>query len=203
MSARTTKSKDIAFIGIFSALVVVLQLLAELTKALGLPLSIALGLIPVLVSAMLGGIKSGAVVGGVFGLVSLVLSAILASSMPNSTATVIVNPLVSLLPRILVGVVTALVYGALTKKKGLSKGKKFTFAAISGLTGVLTNTVLFLSMFLLFSYGKVYEDATIDFTWVITAVVAVNTLIEVVAFPLISAGVVLGVEAYRRSGGER
>ncbi len=203
MPLRNSRAKDIAIIGIFSALVIVLQLLAELTRVLGLPISIALGLLPVLVGSMLRGIKTGAIIGGVFGLVSLVLAAILASSMPNSTASVIVNPLVSLFPRIMVGVFTALTYRALTKKGVSSKPKRYAYAALSGLVGVVTNTVLFLSMFLAFSYGKVYEDATINFTWVITAVVAINTLIEVVAFPILSAGIVLGIESYKGRGGER
>ena len=200
LSKNSAKAKDIALIGIFSALVIVLQLLAELTRALGLPISIALGLIPVLTASMLRGVKTGAVVGGVFGLVSLVLAAILASSMPNSTAVVIVNPLVSFVPRVLVGVFTALTYRGLTENKVLSKAKRYGFAVLSGFVGVVTNTVLFLSMFLAFSYGKTFEDATIDFTWVITAVVAINTLIEVVAFPILSAGIVSGIESYQRRG---
>ena len=199
---NTTKSKDIAYIGIFSALVIVLQSLAEITRMLGLPMSLALGLIPVLIAGQLRGIKVGAVVGGVFGLVSLVLAVIYVASLPNSYAKVIINPLVSVFPRIMVGVVSALVYKAFTRKGEKSRAKRYIFSAISALCGVVTNTVLFLGMYMAFAYGKTFEDATINFAWILAAVVAINTLIEAVCFPLISGGVVSAVESKSKKAGD-
>ena len=98
---NSSKSRDIAYIGIFSALVVVLQAIAEITKILGLPMSLALGLIPVLVAGQLRGVKTGVIVGGVFGLTSLILAVIYVASLPNSYAQIIINPLVSVFPRIM------------------------------------------------------------------------------------------------------
>ena len=199
---NSSKSKDIAYIGIFSALVVVLQAIAEITKILGLPMSIALGLIPVLVAGQLRGVKTGVIVGGVFGLTSLILAVIYVASLPNSYAQIIINPLVSVFPRIMVGLVSALVYKAFTRRGERSRAKRYVFSAVSALLGVVTNTVLFLGMYAAFAYGRTFDDATIDFKWIITAVVAINTIIEAVAFPLITGGVVSAVESKTLKGGE-
>lgn len=199
---NSSKSRDIAYIGIFSALVVVLQAIAEITRILGLPMSIALGLIPVLVAGQLRGVKTGVIVGGVFGLTSLVLAVIYVASLPNSYAQIIINPLVSVFPRIMVGLVSALVYKAFTRRGERSRAKRYVFSAVSALLGVVTNTVLFLGMYAAFAYGRTFDDATIDFKWIITAVVAINTIIEAVAFPLITGGVVSAVESKTLKGGE-
>ena len=199
---NSSKSRDIAYIGIFSALVVVLQAIAEITRILGLPMSLALGLIPVLVAGQLRGVKTGVIVGGVFGLTSLILAVIYVASLPNSYARIIINPLVSVFPRIMVGLVSALVYKAFTRRGERSRAKRYVFSAVSALLGVVTNTVLFLGMYAAFAYGRTFDDATIDFKWIITAVVAINTIIEAVAFPLITGGVVSAVESKTLKGGE-
>ena len=199
---NSSKSRDIAYIGIFSALVVVLQAIAEITRILGLPMSLALGLIPVLVAGQLRGVKTGVIVGGVFGLTSLILAVIYVASLPNSYARIIINPLVSVFPRIMVGLVSALVYKAFTRRGERSRAKRYVFSAVSALLGVFTNTVLFLGMYAAFAYGRTFDDATIDFKWIITAVVAINTIIEAVAFPLITGGVVSAVESKTLKGGE-
>lgn len=197
-----SKSKDIAYIGIFSAMVIVLQSLAEITRMLGLPMSLALGLIPVLIAGQLRGIKVGAVVGFVFGLVSLVLAVIYVASLPNSYAKVIINPLVSVFPRVTVGVVSAAVYKAFTRKNEKSRAKRYVFSAVAAFCGVVTNTLLFLGMYMAFAYGKTFDDATINFGWIIAAVVAINTLIEAICFPLISGGVVSAIESKTLKSGE-
>ena len=121
------KNKEIATLGITLALVVVLQALAEIIQKFGLPISFALGLIPVFVCGQVYGVKFGAISGGVFGLVSLFIALIYSGSIPMYA--VAINPLVSVLPRILCGTVCALVYKGLSKAaakstKSLGKDRK-------------------------------------------------------------------------------
>ena len=194
------KSKNLAFIGIFAALVIVLQAIAEITRLLGLPMSLALGLIPVLVAAQLKGPKVGAAVGLVFGLTSMTLALIAAASM--TIARVTVNPLVSVVPRILVGVVCGGVY-KLSARNATSKPRRIFNSVVATLSGIITNTALYLGMFLAFAYGRTFEETTIDFKWVLASVVALNTVVEVVAFTLIVPAVVISVENWRKGNGKR
>lgn len=194
------KSKELAFIGIFAALVIVLQAIAEISRLLGLPMSLALGLIPVLVAAQLKGPKVGAAVGLVFGLTSMTLALIAAASMPIARVTV--NPLVSVVPRILVGVVCGGVY-KLSARNAVSKPRRIFNSVAATLSGIITNTALYLGMFLTFAYGRTFEETTIDFKWVLASVVALNTVVEVVAFTLIVPAVVISVENWRKGNGKQ
>lgn len=194
------KSKELAFIGIFAALVIVLQAIAEISRLLGLPMSLALGLIPVLVAAQLKGPKVGAAVGLVFGLTSMSLALIAAASMPIARVTV--NPLVSVVPRILVGVVCGGVY-KLSARNAVSKPRRIFNSVAATLSGIITNTALYLGMFLAFAYGRTFEETTIDFKWVLASVVALNTVVEVVAFTLIVPAVVISVENWRKGNGKQ
>lgn len=194
------KSKNLAFIGIFAALVIVLQAIAEISRLLGLPMSLALGLIPVLVAAQLKGIKVGAAVGLVFGLTSMTLAIIAASSLPIAKVTI--NPLVSVLPRVLVGVVCGGVY-KLAARNAVSKPRRVFSSVVATLSGIITNTALYLGMFLAFAYGRTFGETTIDLKWVLATVVALNTVIEVVAFTLIVPATVISIENWQKNNGER
>ncbi len=182
------KNKKIAAVGISVALVVVLQALAELLQKIGMPLSLALGIIPVLVAAQLYGAKTGAVVGGFFGIISLIIAAFNSAALP--IAKVVINPIVSVLPRIAVGTVCGLVFkwinGAFLKRDAAVAQKRLPFASlIATLSGIITNTVLFLGSFFLFAHGNTYGDVTVDFKWILASVVALNTAIELVLFSAI------------------
>lgn len=194
------KNKQIATLGITLALVVVLQALAEIIQKFGLPISFALGLIPVFVVAEVYGVKFGAISGGVFGIVSLLIALIYSSAIPMYA--VAINPLVSVLPRILCGTVCALVYKGLmnaVQKSNKERSQKqsrainFGVGCFATICGVITNTILFLSMFLAFAHGKNYDGLVIDFKWLLSSVVAINTVVELVLFAVIVPAIVVTI----------
>ena len=67
MASSRTNTRKLAALAIFTALIVVLQLVANVAKV-G-PVSITLSLVPIVVGAALYGVSAGAYLGGVFGLV--------------------------------------------------------------------------------------------------------------------------------------
>ncbi len=120
--------------------------------------------LPVIIGAVLFGWKKGAVLGGVFGLTSLIKNTI----QPNVTSFVF-SPfipvfgeengsffaiIISLLPRIMIGVVSALVFSLLSKIKLNST----VSSAAAGFLGSLTNTVLVMGGIYLF-FGESYSAA--------------------------------------------
>lgn len=184
------KSKSVAIVGIVVALIVVLQALAEILQKVGMPVSLALGLVPVLLAAQIYGPKIGAICGGFFGITSLAIAVIYSSAIP--LYSVAINPLVSVLPRILVGVVSGLVF---EKFKNKTNKKKTALASVvSTVAGVLTNTVLFLGFFFLFAGGKTYGGVTVDFKWILASVVSLNAAIELVSFSVICPAIVLALK---------
>jgi uncharacterized membrane protein len=92
--------------------------------------------VPVIIGAILEGPLVGLGIGLIFGLFSLIQAAV-APTGPGDV--VFTNPLISVLPRLLIGPVSWLVWNALKKIPAVG-------LIASGLAGSLTNTVLVLGM---------------------------------------------------------
>ena len=204
---RSRRAADVAILGITFALMIILQLFASLLQKLGMPMSLALGLIPVLVISQTHGIKHGVICGGLFGLFTLVFSAIYASAIPIYSVTI--NPLVSVFPRITVGVVASFTYGGFMKLAGKRNPnpttaqrrlRLFGISATSTILGVFTNTVLYLGMFFAFAHGKTFDNLVIDMKWVLTSIVALNTVIELALFTVVVPPIVYALTQSRLAG---
>jgi Predicted membrane protein len=91
-----------------------------------------------------------------------------------------INPLISVVPRIFVGLVAGLVFMALRKKIALVPS-----AALAALAGSLTNTVLVLTALNLFS-DMVKWDFFEQFKQFFVAIISINGGIELVAAIIIA-----------------
>lgn len=199
-------SKDIALISVTVALIIVLQALAEVLQVIGLQISLALGLIPVLVAAQLRGWKVGAVCGLAFGLVSMSIALIRYLGVPVWNTAI--NPLVSVVPRVIVGIFAALVYTAIGKARAKRPGEKgklkgvtdYFQSAAATLAGVLTNTVLFLGMFFAFAHGKADGVYTVNMEFIVGTIIAFNTVIEAVAYTALVPAIVIALAKSEKYG---
>lgn len=114
------------------------------------PLNLTIMHIPVIIGAVLEGPLVGLIVGLIFGVTSLLR----AITMPTITNFALINPLVSILPRVLIGIVAYYVYKLTIKltKNALVSGW------ITGVIGSLVNTVGVLGMTYIL-YGARYAEA--------------------------------------------
>lgn len=120
--------------------------------------------IPVILAAILFGVKSGAVFGFAFGVISMVRSTIMPSltsfaftpfiSIPGVTGFNWQALIIAFVPRILIGVLTALMYRMLEK---LKVNQKMNFM-VCGVCGSLINTVLVLGLIYVL-IGEAYASA--------------------------------------------
>ena len=102
MNKSLTLNKKLALTGAFSALVIVLTITHLGLISIGSVASITILQIPVILIALLSGLPEGAFVGTVFGLMSMTMAYISPSGILDPMFQ---NPLCSVLPRILLGVV--------------------------------------------------------------------------------------------------
>jgi len=154
VKSRLTTRK-VAIAGILSALSIVLNFTPlGFIMIPGLSVQITLMHIPVIIGGILEGPFIGAFIGLVFGLASFYTAA----TSPLPIAFAFLNPLVSILPRILIGVVAHYVYQALNK----AMGSKRTAISIgtSAFLATTTNTVGVLGMIYIL-YAKKYIAALI------------------------------------------
>jgi len=133
--------------------------------------------LPVIIGAILEGPVIGLLIGLLFGLFSLIQAAIAPT---GPVDTFFVNPLISILPRLLIGPLAWLVYRA------VKPVNQVVSLILSGIAGSLTNTVLVLTMLGIFAVGSIE-----GLTWIVLGTIAVsNGLPEAAAAAIITLAVV-------------
>ncbi|MBN2509143.1 MAG: ECF transporter S component [Spirochaetales bacterium] len=130
--------------------------------------------VPVIIGAIIEGPVVGMIIGFIFGLFSMIQSAV-APTGPIDVA--FTNPVISVVPRVLIGLTTWLVYKSFRGKK---EGAAVILASV---IGSLTNTVLVLGFLGLFGFIGWALIGTITLT---------NGLPEAAAAAVLSTAAVLG-----------
>lgn len=177
---KSTKTQKIIGLGLFTAIVIVLQLLGSFIK-FGV-FSISLVLIPIVVGAALYGIGAGAWLGAVFGVIVLLqpdTALFLNMNMPGTIVTV-------LLKGILAGVASGAVY------KLLSGKNKYLGVISAAIVCPIVNTGIFLLGCRLFFYDWILENAAgaNAFVFMITTFVGANFLFETATNLILSPSIV-------------
>lgn len=161
------------------------------------PLSITTMHVTVIIAAVVLGPVDGAIIGGTWGLLTWV-RAFVAPSSPLAPL-VMVNPLVSVLPRIMIGVVAGYTYRWLAR---WVKRSKFAMV-VAGIVGSITNTGLVLGFIYLFyrtpAVAQAYGVNVAHLLPALEVIMATNGVAELVfaavAVPLIAYPV---MEVHRR-----
>jgi uncharacterized membrane protein len=127
--------------------------------------------IPAIIGAVLEGPVVGILAGGIFGVFSML----------QDTSGLFTNPIVSVLPRLLIGLTSWYAY------KALEKGNSDVAAAVAGIVGTLTNTVLVVGA--LVGFGLIPAEAI--------PTIVPQALVEVVIAAIVTVLVARGVKLVR------
>ncbi|SHF02413.1 ECF transporter S component [Clostridium fallax] len=159
------------------------------------PVSATIMHVPVIIGAILEGPMVGALVGGCFGLFSMYQ----AVTAPTPTSFIFLNPIIALLPRILIGIGAYYVF-IFTKKifknkfKGLSIGISAIIATLINTIGVLGLTyIIYLD-----SFASAINVSKQTVGTVLLTIGATNGIPEAILSALITIPVVIGVSKARR-----
>lgn len=171
-----SSAKKIAFYGVMSGLMFVFLLVETFAfSAFFGSFTPAILTLPLAVALSLFNGKKGMWVGGtIFGCCSFVLAACISNP-------IFINPLISILPRVAIGVVAYLVYFVCNK---LLSGSNSEFAkeilpcAIAGVFGILTNSVCTIFMMWVF--------AAAELAMVLTTIISINFVAEVVGAAILA-----------------
>ena len=146
---RRLNVRKMTVIGVLSAISIMMSMLPFIGYIPIGPTKATIRHIPVIIGAIIEGPVVGATIGLIFGLTSLWN----AMTQPTITSIFFLNPLVSILPRVLIGVVAYYVY------QGIYKISKKVYAAgfMAGLIGSLANTVGVLGMIYVLYADKYME----------------------------------------------
>ncbi|AUJ31357.1 MAG: ECF transporter S component [Liquorilactobacillus nagelii] len=189
---RSKQTKRLVILAFFTAIILV-QNFVPLVGYIPLgPLNLTLIHITVIVAAFVLGPVDGALVGGVWGTITFIRAFVWPTS-PLATI-VFVNPLIAILPRVMIGLVAGSIFKLLQPKV------RHTMAAMipAAILGSLTNTLLVLGQIFLFYQSKsqmLYQIDTKALLPYLLAVIGTNGIPEAIAAaiiaPMISAPLLL------------
>jgi uncharacterized membrane protein len=168
-------------------------------------LQVTLMHIPVIIAAIVEGPIAGMIVGLIFGVSSIIVG------LSSPLGPIFMNPMVSVFPRVMIGLVSAYVYKALYSagkyQKNLEDGKKRSFRSLCGkyavpitaAAGTATNTIGVMGMIYVF-YVKTFMEivAVKDFLVYLYSSVALNALAEIVIAVIVVTAVVKGISKIRK-----
>ena len=176
MSNTKKQTQNIAILGIFSAIIVVLQLMSYFIKIGTFNLSLVL--IPVVLGAYLYGAKVGAILGGVFGLT--VTLCCFTGLDGGGYLLIQANPVITSLICIIKGVAAGF-FAGLTANAFKVK-KSYLGIMLTAIVAPVVNTGLFVSAMFIFFKDILAQWAggTNVVTYAIVGLVGVNFIIELV-----------------------
>lgn len=183
-SKRSVNVRKMTIISVLSAISIMLSMIPFVGFIQIGPIAITTMYIPVIIGAIMEGPMAGAVIGLVFGASSLIR----ALTMPTVTSFAFINPLVSILPRVLIGLLAYYVYELSMK---LTKNV-YISGLVTGAAGAITNTIGVLGMIYVL-YGARYaeamgESASAAKTLIMT-IAATNGIPEAIGGALVVAAV--------------
>ena len=186
---RRGKAAKLTLLAMLTAILVVLGYV-NIPQPAGL--SITFNMIPVAIAAIAMGLPGGAVIGGAFGLISFLQCFGILGSSAMGAALVNVSPILMFIQRfcsrVLVGVLAALVYRALSKRNF----NTHFCCLITGFCAAFFNTLLFMTLLVLLFGHTEYMQNLIAGRSILTFIIAsvgVNAVVEMFVAAVVTGAV--------------
>jgi uncharacterized membrane protein len=193
MSKSTSKTRQLTQLSLLIALEAVMAF-TPLGFIMIPPISITILHIPVIIGAILMGPTYGGILGGAFGVLSMIKATFFAASpadllfSPFASGAPVQSAVMCIVPRILLGVVAALLYQLLRQVT-----KDMAAMAVSCILATLLHSVMVLGAMWLFFQAMPLRD-------VFVTVASLNCIVEMLAAGVVGTAVCKPVMAYLRKG---
>lgn len=151
--------------------------------------------IPTIVTSIVMGPKAGALMGFCAGVTTL-LRSVLAPLSPFDVF--FINPLVSVLPRIFIGVVPYLVYKLFSAILGRSSNGEKVAILVAGASGAITNTALVMTALYLVFVQEIVDLVGIPFKTLLISIITTNAVTEALIAAILTLPVVLAYKKINR-----
>ena len=186
---RRNKIAQLTLLAMLTAILVVLGLV-NIPQPAGL--SITFNMIPVAIAAIAMGLPGGAIIGGAFGLISFLQCFGILGFSAMGAALVGVSPVLMFIQRfcsrVLVGILTALVYKALD-----NRGVKAQISCtITGFAAAFFNTLFFMTLLVLLFGRTEYMQNIIAGRSVMAFIIAsvgINAVVEMIVAAVVTGAV--------------
>lgn len=187
MNKNKLSIKEITLLAVFTAIIMLQTFVPYLGYIRFGLVDFTIIHVTVIIGACVLGWQQGAFLGGVWGISSMAY----AYATPGVLNPLFYNPLISVVPRIFVGLVAGFIFSALKNKINETK-----ILGAVGIVGTLTNTILVLSAMYIFGYDFLFKalnatpSATDPVLTFILSLITTNTLFEIAIAAIIVPAVV-------------
>lgn len=192
-SQRKLGTRQLTVVGMLSSISIILGITGYGFIPVG-PVKATIMHLPVIIGAIIEGPIVGALIGLMFGLFSLINNLV----NPTAASFVFWNPIVSVIPRVLIGIVSYYIYASTMK---MFKNNKLS-AGLGAFFGSLTNTVLVLSLMYLLYADKLFEIYKVSSVkqvgTALLAVASTNGVIEAIISVVITMPIVLAIKLIKK-----
>jgi len=192
MSQSRQKTTQITTIGLFIAIIFVMTFVPNIGYIQVNILTVTTMHIPVIIGSVLLGPLGGFILGLTWGVTSWLK--VLTSVVSPLERALFLNPLISILPRLLVGLTVS--YGSIFLNKLVKNGIfKDTMIAV---LGTATNTILVLGAISLFAGGTLFPQSQ-TLSTIITTLIGTNGLVEIAVAVLLVPTILRRLRKVKRS----
>ena len=181
-------TRDFVLLALLVAVLIVLGMV-NIPQPAGL--SITFNMIPVAIAAIALGVKGGAIIGSAFGLISFLQCFGIFGYSGMGAALVGISPFLSFVQRfvsrLLVGILTALVYRLIRKKLNIHVS-----SVIAGFSAAFLNTLLFMSSLVLLFGNTDYLQGLIAGRSVMAFIIAsvgINAVVEMIVAAVLTGAI--------------
>jgi len=187
MEKNVSRTRKLVLTAALSALIIVLGITKLGLIPLGPAASVTILHVPIILAACLCGLPSALFTGAVFGIMSLVQAAM---SPSGALDPLFVNPLCSVLPRMLTAVVAWLLWKLFTL---IPKMPKILSAAITGFLATVAHTLLVIGCLYIFKGADVRAAMGGIGYFALIGALAFNATLEALASTIVCAAVYTGI----------
>lgn len=185
-----TKTRKLTFLGVMLAVTFILSVLPIGFIPFG-NISVTIIHVPTIITGIVLGPLYGLLMGTAMGIMSLLNGLLRPLSILDP---LFINPLVSVLPRMFIGVVAYYVYQGIKRVFKKRKGGQTVGIAVGAVFGSMTNTVLVLFMLYVVYVQKLMEafgvDSAAGVRVVLITIVTSNAIIEAIVAGVITTAIV-------------
>lgn len=175
MKELLKNTRNLTFLGVMTGLSIIF-VFATVIPAIAASMAIVMFL-PTIITGIILGPKAGWLMGTIAGLLTLIR----ALTLPMSPIDpLFINPLVSILPRMFIGVVAYYVY-TLIAGKGKNTARIATGSAIAGAFAMITNTALVMSALYFIYAQKIVETFGMPFKKLLGIIISSSAIIEAIS----------------------
>ncbi len=194
MNKQLKSPRGLAFLGLMLAITIIMSLTPLGFIPLGV-ISATITHIPTIITGIVLGPVGGLIMGTSFGIISLIIAITRPLTLLDP---LFMNPLVSVFPRMFIGVAAYYVYFLISKLFKKSSFKDGVSSFVGGFAGSLTNTVLVFLMLYIVYAKEVVAAFGAPFGTIFATVFTTNGIVESIISGFITMPIVIAYSKYSK-----